>query len=247
MLALLLPEHRLMDNVREGHDLPHEDEFALSVLTLNSQYLSMVFPRREEFYDRYLTFRDVDQNEIARWGESFAFYLGKLSWKYDRPVLLKSPPHTARIKLLLQLFPDARFVHIYRNPYTVFQSTRRLQEKGIDSFSLQRPNWEGLNERILRRFQVMYDAFFEERSLIPKGNFTEVRFEDLEQNPVAELKRIYGELALPGFESTEDTFRDYVRSTSGYRKNEYSTLDAQLRLRIAQAWERNFKAWGYEM
>jgi hypothetical protein len=34
LLSLLLPEHRLMDNVREGHDLPHEDEFALATLTL---------------------------------------------------------------------------------------------------------------------------------------------------------------------------------------------------------------------
>jgi hypothetical protein len=246
LLALLLPQHRLMDNVREGHDLPHEDEFALSVLTLQSQYLGMVFPRREEHYDRYLTFRAASQEEILRWQKAFKHYLKKLTWKYYRPLLLKSPPHTCRIKLLLELFPDARFVHIHRDPYTVFQSTRRLQEKGIESFSLQRPNWENLDERILRRYQVMYDVFFEERWLIPKGNFSEVRFEDLEQDPVPELQRIYEDLNLPGFESVEPAVRAYVRSTAGYQKNRYGPMDLELRWKVAKAWERNFREWGYE-
>jgi hypothetical protein len=246
LLPLLLPEHRLMDNVREGHDLPHEDEFALSVLTLHSQYLGMVFPRREEYYDRYLTFRGVAADEIAHWKRAFVFYLRKLTWKYNRPVLLKSPPHTARIKLLLELFPEARFVHIYRNPYTVFQSTRRLHEKGIESYSLQRPNRNGLDERILRRYQVMYDTFFEERPLIPEGRLCEVRFEDLERDPVGEVKKVYEHLQLPGFDSAEDRLMGYVRSTAGYKKNDYAPLDPELRSRIATAWERNFRVWGYE-
>ena len=36
--------------------------------------------------------------------------------KYNRSLLLKSPPHTARIRLLLEMFPNARFVHILRDP-----------------------------------------------------------------------------------------------------------------------------------
>jgi hypothetical protein len=36
--------------------------------------------------------------------------------------LLKSPVHTARVELLLQLFPKAQFIYIHRDPYTVFKS-----------------------------------------------------------------------------------------------------------------------------
>lgn len=41
-------------------------------------------------------------------------------------LILKSPAHTARLKLLHELFPQARFVHISRNPYEIYQSTKKL-------------------------------------------------------------------------------------------------------------------------
>ena len=31
-------------------------------------------------------------------------------------IVLKSPAHTARVRVLLELFPKARFVHIIRDP-----------------------------------------------------------------------------------------------------------------------------------
>src|SRR5687768_18104609 len=40
--------------------------------------------------------------------------------------ILKSPPHTCRVPTLLRLFPDARFVHIVRDPYAVYPSTLHL-------------------------------------------------------------------------------------------------------------------------
>ena len=41
-------------------------------------------------------------------------------------LVLKSPPHSARIRILKELFPDALFVHIVRDPYVVFSSTVHL-------------------------------------------------------------------------------------------------------------------------
>jgi len=34
-------------------------------------------------------------------------------------LLLKSPVHTSRVGLLLQLFPQAQFVYLHRDPLTV--------------------------------------------------------------------------------------------------------------------------------
>lgn len=34
-----------------------------------------------------------------------------------KPLLIKSPVHTARIDLLVQLFPKARFIYLHRHPY----------------------------------------------------------------------------------------------------------------------------------
>jgi hypothetical protein len=164
-----LPEYRLQDNMRTRVDMAQEDEFALCTATSLSPYTALLFPNNERLYERYLTFRDVAPKEIARWKKAFLHFLKKLTWKYRKPLLLKSPPHTCRIKLLLTMFPEARFVHIHRDPYRVFQSMKHTAIIAGYAISLQRPNFLDLDKRILRRYRVLYDAFFEERSLIPPG------------------------------------------------------------------------------
>jgi hypothetical protein len=244
-VGLFTPERRPQDNVRMEVGLPQEDEFALSVLTPYSPYLAWAFPRREAHYERYLTLRDVPREEVEGWKAALRLFLQKLTWKYHRPLLLKSPTHTCRIRLLLELFPDARFVHIRRGPYTVFLSTRRLFETVLQNVGLQRCDRRGFDDLVLRRYRLMYDVFFEERGLVPPGRFHELKFEDLEKDPVGQFRALYERLALPPFEAVRPALEDYVRAQAGYRKNEYPALPGPLRRRIAEAWRRNFEEWGY--
>src|SRR4051812_32757148 len=125
VIEFFLPKRRPMDNVEWSMKSPLEDEFALCVASLMSPCLGWLFPKRREHYDRFLTFRGVPEEEIRRWREAFQLFLRKLTWKYGRPLILKSPPHTCRIRLLLAMFPEARFVHIHRDPYAVFSSSRK--------------------------------------------------------------------------------------------------------------------------
>ena len=108
----------------------------------------------------------------------------KLTLRYGRPLVLKSPPHTARIRLLLGLFPDARFVHIHRDPYVVFRSTRHMIRVVQPVFRFQEGPLPDGDDRILGVYTEMYDAYFEQRGLIPEGRLCEVGFEDLERDPV---------------------------------------------------------------
>jgi hypothetical protein len=112
-------------------------------------------------------------------------------------------------------------------------------------FGLQWPDHGDLDDYILRRYRLMYDVFFEERGLIPPGHFHELAFEDLEKDPVGQLRALYERLDLPDFEAVRPALEDYVRSEAGYRKNEHPDLPAPLRSRIAQEWRRNFEEWGY--
>jgi hypothetical protein len=162
-------------------------------------------------------------------------------------LIFKSPPNTCRIKLLLDIFPDARFVHIHRNPYTVYQSTMRMLQVGDEGFRFQRSDPARLHGRILRQYQVMYDAFFEERKLIPAGRLCEVGFEDLEADPLGTLERIYEELSLPDFGAVRQRLVHHVRSLSPYKKNEHPALLLQIRAEIATAWRRSFQEWDYPM
>ena len=49
----------------------------------------------------------MDQLATGRWQQAFLHFARKLSLRFERrPLVFKSPCHTARISLLLEIFPD---------------------------------------------------------------------------------------------------------------------------------------------
>jgi hypothetical protein len=244
-IAGLIPSTRLIDNMAQGLGMPNEDEFAMAAASLCSPYMLWSFPRNAAHYERYLTFRDVPADEVERWKTAFVLFLKKLTLRNDRPMLLKSPPHTGRIRLLLDLFPGARFVHIHREPFTIFQSTRHLNDVLTRALQFQRPDPADRDAAVIRRYRLLYDAYFEERAAIPPSQLHEVAFEELERDPIGQIRRTYEALDLPGLAAVLPRLEDYVGSLAGYRKNEYAPLPAGLRARIAREWRRSFDEWGY--
>jgi hypothetical protein len=245
LLAPLMPETRFgVDNVRMSWAVPYEDEFAIAMASGLSPYLGLAFGHRREHYDRYLTLRSVSADEVERWKQTLLHFLRKLSWKYGRPLVLKSPTHTCRIRLLLEMFPDAKFVHIHRHPFAVFRSTRKMI-RGVHAYNgLQAAiDWD---DHIVNRYCEMYDAFLEEKDLIPAGHFHELAFEDLDRDPIGQMGRIYKSLTLPDFSVCEPDLQAYVNSISGYKKNEFAELAVDVKSLLADRWQRYFEAWGYD-
>lgn len=246
--ACLVPKRRPMDNMALSFQSPQEDEFALLLDCFYSLYLGITFPRREAHYGRYLTFHGVARDEIEAWQASFVRFARKLTLKYpDRALLFKSPPHTARIALLLEAFPNARFVHLHRDPYAVFRSTQHYFDTAIWYTYLQRPDRTTVDRGILERYTALYDPFFADRERIPPGRFHELRFADLERDPVGQLRELYERLSLSGFEAFEPKLRRYVDALSGYRKNEFEPLPKELRQEVATRWRRSFETWDYPL
>jgi hypothetical protein len=245
VIGLFLPKQRPMDNVALNMQTPQEDEFALCISSLKSPLMGWAFPQKRAHYDKYLTFRDVSDAEITEWENAFVLFLKKLTWKCGRPLILKSPPHTARIKLLLKMFPQAKFIHIHRNPYVVFQSTKKMLKVNFEMQRLQRVRSDDLDEWILQQYRQMYDAFFQERSLIPAGQFHEIGYEELEPDPMGQIKRLYEALNLPDFGQTREALQSYVCSIANYKKNEFADLPADLRNRILVKWAKCFDEWDY--
>lgn len=243
--AWMVPDRRPMDNMRLSFDAPQEDEFAPCLMTLRSPYLGVSFPRHDEYYARYLTFRDAAPEEVEAWKSALLLFLRKLTFKYRQPLVLKSPPHTARIRLLLGMFPEARFVHIHRHPIDVFQSFRHYFDTAGWHTYLQRPDVDAIDYRIIRRYTALHDAYFEERSLIPKGQFHELSFSDLDRDPVGQVRRMYEALGLDGFDRLAPKLEHEVAALAGYRKNSFPPLDPGTCDKIIHAWQRSFAEWGY--
>ena len=126
LLSIFVPRTRFgLDNVEIDWNVPYEDEFAIATMSFLSSYMTLVLPGKQQYFDRFLTLDDASPDQVNCWKTALTTFLKKLTWKYHRPLILKSPGHTCRVKLLLELFPDAKFVHIRRNPFRVFQSTRK--------------------------------------------------------------------------------------------------------------------------
>jgi len=139
---------------------------------------------------------------------------------------------------LLEMFPAAKFVHIHRDPVAVFQSSRKMFDIILDFHRLQRRDANDLDEWIIRQYRRMYDAFFEARSRVPVGQFCEVGFEELEKDPIGQVRKIYKTLGLPSFETFEPALRQYVNSLAGYKKNTHPDLSPECKARLKSSWQR---------
>jgi hypothetical protein len=243
-MRFFLPKRRMQDNVRLGFEVPSEDELALCITTFYSALMGSVFPRRAAHYDRYVTFRGAPEAEVKKWQDTLLWFAKKVTLKSPRPLVLKSPLHTGRIRLLLEVFPEAKFVHIHRDPYVVFQSARHTVVQFRRLSGLQRSRLD-VDDPTIRYYQDATDAFFEEKTLIPSERFHELRFADLERDPIGEMRKAYEALGLPEFGYVEPAMAKYLASLTGYEKNTYGPLAPEHRARISREWRRSFEAWGY--
>lgn len=242
-----VPDTRLIDNMPLGIDLPQEDEFALAILTRCSPYMGHSFPQRWSHYMRYLDFRDVGDEEIKHWKQCFLRYARRLTlYRGGRRLILKSPPHTARIRLLLELFPDARFVHIHRDPYRVFQSSLHMLTEGLPLAKMQSGDLPAPEEFVIERYNRLHDAYFDARDSVPKGHLIEIAFDDLQREPIETMARLYEQLELEEFQKIQSRLESYSTTLRDYSQNRYPPLDSEQRQRIAKAWRRSFEAWGYD-
>ncbi len=222
-----------------------EDEIALMNLTGLSPYMDWCWPDSDVDYSRYSTFRRATNAELTRWQAALRWYLAALTVRYRQPILLKSPPHTGRIRAILAVFPDARFVHIRRNPFDVYVSTVRLLKDIDPVFRLRVRRETDRHQAILQTYREMYAAFFEDLALVPPGQFTEIAYEDLETAPIEQLTRVYADLNLGDFGMVEPVIRDYLKTIEGYQKNRHKPMDAEVRRQISDSWAESFERWGY--
>lgn len=241
-----VPDRRPMDMMAAGWSRPQEDEFALCMLGLPSTYTDFAFPNRPPAYPGSLDLSGLSPSQLVRWKRELHRYLQMLTFRDPRRLVLKSPPHTARVPVLLEMFPDARFVHIVRNPYVVFPSTVNLWKALGRKHGLQTPrNEAAIREKVFREFRVIYDRLEETKGLIPPGRFHELRYESLVKDPVAEMRAVYAGVGLDGFEMYRPKLESYLHQNAGYETNTYE-ISGPERDEITRRWGDVIRRYKYD-
>jgi hypothetical protein len=242
LLDRVVSRRRAMDDMPQGANEPVEEDVAMAVSGMSSM-LGLVFPRHRDRYWRWVTLRDLDAIERDHWCSTYRHLLAKLTLAKRKPLVLKSPANTARIRVLLTMFPNARFVHVHRHPYDVFSSTLHALNATSPWWCVQSGRFD--SEWILRAYAEVLDAYFEEWDLIPDGSRHEIAYTDLVNDPIGEIGRTYERLRLPDFEEARPRLEGHLRSIRGYAANRYSPLSPATRRRLETVWGRAFEMWGY--
>jgi hypothetical protein len=245
VFRFLLPSRRPMDDMPAGWERPQEDEFALCMMGQPSPYLTIAFPNHPPQDQDALDLDGLPPRARRAWKSAFLRFLRHLTYKDPRRLVLKSPTHTCRIPALLELFPDARFVHIVRDPYVVFPSTVNLWKSLYLVHGLQRPTFAGLEEHVFESFTHLYARLEQSKHLLAPNRFHEVRYEDLIADPVGRMRELYERLELGGFEELLPRLKGYLDASAGYKTNRYPDLDPALRAEITRRWGHVIRRYGY--
>jgi hypothetical protein len=223
LLERALPEHRYIDNIPVTPDSPQEDEIALANMTALSFYHGIYFPAAfDDCLGRGVFFDGCAEEEIAEWRGRFTYLLRKLSKLQDgRRLLIKNPVYTARLGLLRRMFPRAKFVHIERSPYDVFQSMRNFYRKLFAEFALQPYDHIDIDEAIFSVYERMMDALAADALGLGAPDYVELRYEELDRDGLGALEKIYASLNLTGFGAAREKFAAYLASVKNFEKNRF--------------------------
>ncbi len=248
IMKLAMPDTRPQDNVKAGVSLPIEEEFAMGSISQTSWVHGLYFPKSIfNVFDECVTFQR-GEGVKGNWKKNFLFFTQKLVYQNPNKVLLlKSPCNTARVKEILEVFPDARFIHIHRNPYDVFLSNEGLYEKILPLLGLHRVKNEFILKYILYAYEKLYKKYLVDKKYVPATQLYELPYSSFIADPMVELRKAYQQLNLGSFDDVESFLMNEVKQSESYKKNTYAGINENIKTQIETRWKFAFNAFGYEM
>ncbi len=248
MNRLLRGKDRGSDSIRLGVDLPQGSDWPMAAGCGFSAYHTYVFPNKAaEIFQRGILLDDLTERELTHWKGLYRYLMQKTAYVTGKSQLLvRNASDTGRIPQLLSMFPQAKFVHVRRNPYTVLQATNDRWESMCRIWALQEVDLKTLRAHSLDFYERLMQKYLRDRELIPSGHLAETRYEDLVQDPIGTLQSLYVDLGLTGFDETLPAFRQHLESelgSLGGGADSHGSVDREeIRTRLGFA----FKALGYD-
>ena len=240
---------RPMDNVQYSMDLPMEETFALLTQTTMDANNMIVFPTNYQKYLDDAFVGELSEEKQAEWRRAYDYVLSKLSMAWGgKRLVLKSPENSCHIPQLLELYPDARFLNIHRDPYKTVRSTVHMFTVQMDKSRLSYPpenQEEAIEDAVIQIFGRMYRSLFAMEGQYKPHRYAEVAFRDFTGAPLETLERVYEELELPGFTEARPRFQAFMDSQRSYQKNQL-TLSPLLIRKINRHLGFYFDHYGYE-
>ncbi len=226
VMKRLIGKFRPFDQVRAGIDEPQEDEFALFRMGCVSPLEQVMFPGGKDYFllskeSVFLPEGDAEEKLVR---SMKAFYT-KVAWFNRKRLVLKNPFHSMRISMLRQVFPNARFIHIIRDPYEVVPSTIRMWSV-VGRQNSMNHRWKDPQVAEVAEFYAkMLRTINKDFCHLPAGTYTQLTYESLVADPVAALQQAYQEIGLQFSPEFVRSIQTYMEENKGFEKNRYQLSD----------------------
>lgn len=143
--------------------------------------------------------------------------LQALQWKYPgKRWLLKAPDHLCGFHSLLKVYPEARCIHIHRDPIECVASGaslgiiyRGLYYHGIEVRKL------GL--QLLNRLATDFRTYQEIRDATSSKRFCDIEYKALVRKPLVAIREIYEHFGLDLTPETQRRMEDYLRANPKHK------------------------------
>lgn len=221
LLEKMMPPKRPMDEVEVRPLDPMEDEWALLRMGAPTPFLNLFFPSAgKEFISGTGEFIP-EGAERNRWELSIITFLKKITLLTGKRIILKNPFHTPRIAILNEIFPGSKFIHIVRHPFKIVPSAINMWNIVAGQNAL-RSGWKDPGmEKTSKVVEWFRKSVEQDRAVLDENQFAEVRYEDLETDPVNEIKKIYSRLEISFTDDLEKKITGFMEEKKGYRKNRF--------------------------
>lgn len=244
LLEKALPQDRFVDNVAVTPTSPQEDSIPLATMGAESYYHGLYFPSQFEAHFRRDVLGELEERDQERWQRLHRQLLQKVALHQGKqPLVIKNPVYTGYVRHLRSLWPQAKFIHIYRNPYRVFVSTRHYFNRLLPELALQAYGELPIDRLILESYPILMQALQADTADLPAQQFAQLSFEALQAQPLEQLERLFSQLELSGFDTARPHLEQYLIGLKDYRQNEY-ILDPNTRATIDTHWGTWVQQWG---
>lgn len=225
-------------------DFPGEEDVAITSLSLyESPNWGNLFPL--SFFNQYQKYAwsSPDSDLSNSWSQKYQYWIKKLSLiNNNKQLVLKSPPNTSRIETLLEIFPNAKFVCLHRDPQQIYKSLLSFWEILDKNYCLQNISKNEIEKIIIQSYDRTMKIYHSIKSKIPKENLCEVRYESLKKAPYSCFKMIYDRLGFDDFESFKNGLKEFISSTQNYPFVKYELTLTEDSL-VSECWPEHVKYW----
>jgi len=194
-------------------DFPQEEDFAMMSLQAKSIYKLFYFPKDyNDIYKKELYFEQFSYAQRKHWENKYLSLIDKamLNTGGER-FISKNPCNIFRIKTLTELFPEARFIFIYRNAYSVVESLYRFVNDILPGSELQHLEGGIPRELFARLYRDALSEYMHVRDIIKPGNLMEIRYEEFKKQPVTVIHEIYNKFGIPGLKEALPGMESYLK------------------------------------